>query len=401
MIQLKNDFKTIQIALYLVDLDDKKYAVHRYVLPKLMSSTTDLIPSRQLMNTKMENLYGAYFKARTERMGNLSVVSLVLTIVDPHIVKDQHLFDEALDLFSDVLRGHTSFNSDVFNDEKRMLIEQWETLKDKKRAYARERFVAHFFKDDPYGYPLSGTLKDIKKLNVDDVFQYYQEMLPKQARYVVVNGHLDDHEMKRVEEKLGQTKKNEHPFITSFRKPHEKQVNIETTKMQQAIVNMGYVFPIFRHDDLYDAAVIVETVLGGYPESRLFKVIREEQGLCYDIASSYDYYKGVMMISSGIDLSKVDHALQSIEELVENMKKTGLTEVELEQAKAYYVHQIKSSLDSQSTLTKRAFVRDMLNYQETIEEKLEKIEAITLEDVNQAVTYLTLDTVYILKGETL
>lgn len=401
MIHIKNDFKTIQIALYLVDLDDQKRAVHRFLLPRLMTSTTDHISSRKKMNTVMENLYGAYFKARTERMGNLSVVSLVLTIVDPHIVQDENLFLEALNLFADVLYGHQSFDSDVFLDEKRMLIEQWETLKDKKRSYARERFVETFFKGDSYGYPLSGTLKDIKKLNVSDVYDYYTEMLDRQTKYVVVNGRVSDAEMCLIEEKLGAMKKSNLPFVTSFRPPHEKKVIIETTKMQQAIVKMGYIFPIFRHDRLYDAAVIVETILGGYPESRLFKVIREEQGLCYDIASSYDYYKGVMMISSGIDLSKVDHALKSIEDLVEDMKKTGFTLDELEHAKAYYIHQIKSSLDSQSTLTKRAFVREMLNYQESIEDKLAKIQSITLEEVNEAALYLTLDTVYILKGEAL
>lgn len=401
MIQIKNDFKTIQIALYLVDLDDRNYAVHRYLLPRLMTSTTDLIPSRKQMNTKMEDLYGAYFKARTERMGNLSVVSLILTIVDPQIVKDTHLLNEALDLFSDVLNRHQSFNSDIFQDERRMLIELWETLKDKKRSYARERFIEHFFKGDSYGYPLSGTLKDIKKLKVSDVFDYYQNVMEKQAKYIVVNGRINDLEMKMIEDKLGATRKLNIPFVTSFRAPKEKNVIVETTKMQQAIVKMGYIFPIFRHDELYDAAVIVETILGGYPESRLFRIIREEQGLCYDIASSYDYYKGVMMISSGIDLSKVDHALSSIEELVNQMKNKGFTQVELEQAKAYYIHQIKSSLDSQSTLTKRAFVREMLNYQETIEEKLSKIASITLEQINLAASYLTLDTVYILKGETL
>ena len=399
MIHINNDFKTIQIALYLVDADDKNYACHRYLLPRLMTSTTDKVISRKEMNTKMEDLYGAYVKARTERIGNLSVVSLILTIVDPTIVKDPALFDEALNLFKEMIDDHSSFNLDTFNDEKRMLIEQWETLKDKKRAYAREKFVEHFFKGDSYGYPLTGTLKDIKKLTVDDVFDYYQNMLPNQARYVIVNGRLSDEDLIKVESKLGKTKKMGLPFITSFRKPHEKKVIYELTQMQQAIVKMGYVFPIYRHDKLYDAAVIVETILGGYPESRLFKIIREEQGLCYDIASSYDYYKGVMMISSGIDLSKVDHALQSIEELVANMIEKGFTEEELTQAKAYYIHQVKSSLDSQSTLTKRAFIREMLDYTETVEEKLEKIEKITLEEANLAATYLVLDTVYILKGE--
>jgi len=400
MIYIKNDFKTIQIALYFVDLDDAKYSVHRFMLPKLMSATTDFIPSRQMMSKKMEELYGAYIKVRTERMGNLSVMSLVLTCVDPHIVKDENLFNDALRVFKDVIDPTRNFSRDVFNDEKRMLIEQWETLKDKKRAYARERFLSLFFENDPYGYPLSGTLKDIKKLQLEDVESYYKDMIENQVRYVVVNGRISDQHQEKIEEVLKKPVSMTLPFITSFRGPRPVKHVVETADMKQAIVRLGYLLPIYRQDPLYDAAVIVDTILGGYPESRLFKIIREQEGLCYDISSGYDYYKGVMMISSGIDLSKLGHALDAMTKLVDELKKKGITPEELNHAKAYYTHQLKSSLDSQSTLTKRAFVKEMFHYDETVEEKLAKIEAITVDDVNQAAKQLIYDTCYVLKGET-
>lgn len=397
MIQLINDFKTIQIAYFFVDIDQKAYAVHRYLLPRLMTSSTDHITSRQQMSKQMEELYGAYIKARTERMGNLSVMSFVLTFVDPKIVKDPDLFDQAMALFDQVIFSHERFNQDVFDDEKRMLIEQWETLKDKKRSYARERFTSLFFEGDNYGYPLSGTLKDIKKIKIKQMETYYQHMFSKQRVYVVTNGHTEGLDLAPIGHKFGD-QTLEYPLITSFRAPREVKMVTEETDMQQAIVKMGYILPIYRHDALYDASVILDIILGGYPESRLFKVIREEEGLCYDISSSYDYYKGVVMISSGIDLSKVDHALKSIQDLVENIKTSGITGEELLHAKAYYIHQIKSSLDSQSTLTKRAFVREMLHYQETIEEKIQKIENVRLEDVEKAASMLVLDTIYVLKG---
>jgi predicted Zn-dependent peptidase len=222
-------------------------------------------------------------------------------------------------------------------------------------------------------------------------------MLLRQRVYMVVNGHTNGLDFSRLENRF-KDQHQDYPFITSFRPARELKYIVEETDMKQAIVNMGYVIPIYRHDPLYDAAVILDIILGGYPESRLFKQIREEEGLCYDIASSYDYYKGVSVISSGIDLSKIDHALERMKNLVEVLKKEGITETELMHAKAYYIHQLKSSLDSQSTLTKRAFVREMLHYQESIEDKINKIERVTLHDVNQAASQMTLDTIYVLKG---
>jgi hypothetical protein len=49
-------------------------------------------------------------------------------------------------------------------------------------------------------------------------------------------------------------------------------------------------------------------------------------------------------------------------------------------------------------LTKRAFIRDLLNYEETIEEKLDKINRITIDGVNEALKKLTIDTIYVLHG---
>lgn len=399
MITLRHDFKTIQIALYLIDIDEKKQTTYRYLLPRLMTTSTDQYPTRQQMNQACEDLYGAYFKTRTERMGNLSVMSFVLTIVDPKIVKDPTLFERALHLFHEVLHGHTSFSDHVFHDEKRMLIEHWKTLKDNKRAYASHRFQTLFFGDDLYGYPISGSLQAIKSLKKEDLESYYRDDFHQQARYVVINGHTDDLDLSMIEQTIGPSTVMNHPLVTSFRKASPKPPITDITDMQQAIVKMGYILPIYRRDALYDAAVILETIMGGYPESRLFRIIREERGLCYDIATSYDYYKGVIMISSGIDLAHADQALIDIQDVIRHLQKDGITDEELAHAKAYYAHQVKSSLDQQSVLTRRAFVRDMLHYVESVEEKLIKIEAITKDDVNQAAQYLVCDTIYVLRGE--
>jgi predicted Zn-dependent peptidase len=399
MIVIKNDFKTIQIAVYLTDLETPDTRVYRFLLPKLMVTGTDQLPTRLSMNRRLEQLYGAYIKPRTERIGNLSVMSFSMTIADPKIVEDPKLWPDAIQLFKEVLFDHRAFNEEIFYEEKRMLIEQWETLQDKKRAYAQHQFQRLFFGDDPYGSPISGTLEQIKKTTLKHLVDYYQRTILHQAKTIVLNGHVDDQMKDELFKHLGSDIAFTDPFVTHFRAPRPLVKEVESTIMKQAIVHMGYILPIYRIDELYDAAVILDTILGGYPESRLFREIREKEGLCYDVSSNYDHYKGVLMISSGIDLSKVDFAIEQIKILVENMKNDGISAEELDHAKAYYIHQIKSSLDSQSTLTKRAFIRHLLNYQESVEARITHISNVTLEDVKKALSQLTIDTIYVLEGE--
>jgi predicted Zn-dependent peptidase len=400
MILIKNDFKTIQFSVYFTDFDEEDTRVYRFLLPKLLTSHTNKLINRQMMSEKLEDLYGAYFKVRTERIANLNIINIVLTIVDPKIVDDSKLLDQALEMFHQVLFERSSFNEDIFNEEKRMLIEQWETLKDKKRLYAQTKFFEHFFSHDPYGYPLSGKLKDIKKTTLPKLIDYYNNVFLSNMRKVVINGRIDIDDQKKIEKQLVRDTIMDMPFISKFRKPKDVRFFEEKTNMKQAIIKIGYHFPIFRKDELYHASVLLDTILGGYPDSRLFKEIREKSGLCYDISSSYDYYKGFIMISSGVDADNRENALLEIKNQVNLLINQGITEVELIQAKSYFIHQVKSSLDSQSTLTKRAFIRDLLNENETVEEKIEAIKAVTIEDVEKALKELTLDTIYVLYGGT-
>ena len=398
MLSIHNDFKTIQLAVYFTDLDKEDTRVYRFLLPKMLTAHTNSLNSKLLMSQKLENLYGAYFSTKVEQIGNYSVISMVLTIVDPKIVEDETLLDQALELFNDVIYGHDEFSKSIFNEEKRMLIEQWETLKDKKRLYAQTKFYEHFFENDKYGYPMSGTLEDAKKITLTKLKKYYQSVFMNNATRLVVNGNVSDQDLIKIEMLFKQEHKTNIPFLTQFREPRALKTVFEVTDMNQAIVKIGYHFPIFRANALYDAAVILDTILGGYPDSRLFQQIREIQALCYDIQSNYDQYKGVITISSGVDIKNKEKALNSIKDLVFDMISKGITEQELIQAKFFYQHQIKNSLDSQSVLTKRAFIRDLLNYDESIEEKLEKINRITIEEVNEALKRLTIDTIYVLYG---
>jgi predicted Zn-dependent peptidase len=105
------------------------------------------------------------------------------------------------------------------------------------------------------------------------------------------------------------------------------------------------------------------------------------------------------MIAAGVEKQQVTYAIDEIKKLVDSMIKNGISDDELLHAKAYYQHQIKTSLDSQSVLTKRAFIRDLLNYSESVEDRLKEIQLVTINDVNQALKVLILDTVYVLKGD--
>src|SRR5690554_2039785 len=398
MIQIKNEFKTIQFALFFTDYDEKDTRVYRFLLPKLLISHSNTYKTKTLMQKKLEDLYGARLYTRSERHANLNVMSFMLTIVDPVIVDDHDLINQSIALLNDIFVDRSYFDEDIFMEEKRLLIEQWETLKDHKRVYANVEFGKAFFGDDLSAYPMSGTLEDIKKLTLDDVISYYQKKFFDNEIKIIINGHIDEHVQTIKDSLLIKAKSKDFDIEFKFRDVKPLNQIQEETKMNQAILKLGYHLPIFRFDPLYEAALCVDTILGGYPESRLFKEIREKQGLCYDVSSNFDFYKGVLIVSSGVSKQQKDYALEEIIKEVDRLKIDKVDLEELSYAKAYLVHQIKSSLDSQSYLTKRQYFRDIFNDQTPTEKRIENIFNVSLEDIYQVIDMIKLDTTYVLYG---
>ena len=398
MIEIKNEFKTIQFAFFFTNYDAKDTRVYRFLLPKLLASHSDKFTSKSFMQKHLEDLYGARIYTRSELHANLNVMSFVFTIVDPKIVNDDELIHKSIDLLNDMFVDRNYFNETIFNEEKRLLIEQWETLKDHKRAYANVEFGKAFFESDLAAYPLSGTIQDIKKLTLADLTNYYKNQFFKDDIKVIINGHYEAY-IAYIDQHLKIKTQNQHlkPAF-KFRSLKPLQKLEEETQMNQAILKLGYLLPIYRFDSLYEAALCADIMLGGYPESRLFKEIREKQGLCYDISSNYDFYKGVITISSGVAKNQKDYALEEIIHTVESFKQQEITESELLYAKAYLIHQIKSSLDSQSYMTKRAYFKRLFNDHTTTDQRIESIKKVTLENIKNVVRMIELDTTYVLYG---
>lgn len=396
---IDNTFKTIQFSAFFTTLDHLDNRAYRNVLPSVLTKTNDSFKTKLSLNEHLEDLYGAYFRHKVEKYGNLSVIIMTLTIPHPKILKDETLFDQALDLFKKTIFERDSLSEDVFNDEKRNLVELYEGLKDRKRQYAQIKFFENFFEGDNDRIPLAGSLKDIKKMTFEGLNAYYQTVLNKDQMEIMVNGDLDDMMKSKVQKAFLNHDINTYNLNTSFRKPRALKTVREKIETKQAILMLGYILPIYIKDSLYEAALLFDAILGETPESRLFQKIREEKGLCYDVSSSYDGYKGILLIHSGVSLDQKDDALNAMIELINDMKKLYVTEEELNSAKSYLSHVYKSNSDSQSTLTRRKFSSLILNDPSTIDDRIERILNVTIDDLKQVIDQLTLDTIYMLEEE--
>ena len=75
---------------------------------------------------------------------------------------------------------------------------------------------------------------------------------------------------------------------------------------------MGFRTGIDAWDEDYPALMLLNAVYGGTTTSKLFLNVRERLSLCYYASSGLMKYKDVMLVSSGVEFSKVGQAQDEI-----------------------------------------------------------------------------------------
>lgn len=120
--------------------------------------------------------------------------------------------------------------------------------------------------------------------------------------------------------------------------------------------------------------------------SRLFQNIREKQGLCYYIGgrhySSYDH--GVFFIRAGIDKGRFDFGLEQIYAEIASIATGDITQEEFDQAIGNSIGKLQMGIETSDDMAS-FFGTQHLVYGniETIEEQLQKFQAVTKESVKE------------------
>lgn len=125
---------------------------------------------------------------------------------------------------------------------------------------------------------------------------------------------------------------------------------------------------------------------GGF-SSRILGKIRVEMGSTYDLIGVYDAYKeiGYFQISGMVNNNNFSKAVDVIKKSYEEWKTDGISEEELEDAKAFYSNSFETikddPLDYGSFLLKNHLYGFPENYDEIL---IEKIKSLKIEDIKRA-----------------
>jgi zinc protease len=202
-------------------------------------------------------------------------------------------------------------------------------------------------------------IEDLRKVTLDDVKQFYAKFYGAAHATVAINGQFTAADEQKLAAELLGNWTNSAAF-TRVPDPYQKTAaadrKIETPDKQNALYVAGMNIRMKDEDPDYAAMVIANYIFGGSGASRLFKRVRDKEGLSYGIGSGFNVPPkedgatfNVYAISNPQNAPKVDASFR--DELARTIR-DGFTADEVAEAKkAWQEEQMVNRSDDYSLLS--------------------------------------------------
>lgn len=148
---------------------------------------------------------------------------------------------------------------------------------------------------------------------------------------------------------------------------------------------------IDRHDDRRFALRVLDTILGSSSSSRLFQEVREKRGLAYSVFSFNALYanSGAVGLYVGTRPDNVSSAMEVISQELDRLREDPATVEELARAKENAKGRMVLALESTSARMNRLGSNLLAGTPLlSIDEMVERIDAVTVEDLHELVAEL-------------
>lgn len=397
-------FKTTRVEITFTNHLTKETATKRALLPYLLKAVTENYPTRGKMQIHLEDLYSASFSAGIKKVGLTQMITFNLSIINnKYTLNNEDLFTEGLDFINEVL-FNPLFTEEIFQEEKRLLLEYFQGIYANKMRYTLRKTLEEMYKDEKYSVDANGTEEELKELSLDDCINAYHDMIHTDTININIVGDVDiDEVTESIESKLF-FEPRQNNLILVDQSPKAKRNEIERFEHQdinQGKLVIGYQFPIYYQTEDYYKAVVLNTLVGGGPESLLFKRIREDLSLVYFIGSVYDNYKGTLVVYAGINQEEYSNVQNEITNVLEDVERRNYDDKFLTIAKKSIVSGLLQSFDSSSSLISRLNTLSLFDKELDVEELTDKINEVTKEDISRLIVKLKKDVSYLLRNDSL
>lgn len=299
-------------------------------------------------------------------------------------------FSLSLEMLSDML-FHSVFDAEELKRERNVIVEEIKMYQENPAYHLDDLFESMMFGGSALGRDIAGTPKTVLSMEREALLAYKKSHYVPSNMVVSIAGNYPSDAEEVVKKLFIDPFHFEHPAPPafepfSFSSDAWPRIEVDHRKIEQVQLGLGFAAYNYFDPRLY-ALKLLSIILGGNMSSRLFQRVREDHGLAYSVNAGTSVYEdaGTFLITAGLDGKRLSHALELIVRELVTVVKQGVTEVELSEAKQFVRGKTELSLeDSERVAQWYANQQIFLPEPLSVEEKLSRFEAVTVDEVNAA-----------------
>ena len=222
-----------------------------------------------------------------------------------------------------------------------------------------QRLCSVLWAESIFRFPVFGTMEVLGELKREDILARLKVLLHGKRLLIAAAGNITLDEVRH------------HVDRTYASLPAGEPIRIEPPRqgfgfeivdrpVRQVYVALANRFPSLR-DPQYPSALVASMVLGDGMSSRLFRQLREERGLAYDVAAQVDSFSvaSTLLISATVEPHSVPTVLELVLGELEKVRKDSFEPQEIERVVAMVTAQLEMEGDSVSSLLWRAIETEL------------------------------------------
>ena len=299
---------------------------------------------------------------------------------------------KAADILFDMIRNPRLDEKDI-ETEKGVILEEINMCEDDPGDVVYEVNESSLFKDTSLQMQILGERETVSALRKEDIISYINDNYCADKTVIGISGNFNEEEMLSKVKEYFSDMPAKSKGDGYYAVPFNKGITLKTMQTEQTHIMMCFNGIGIEHEDLY-ALQVAMFILGTGTSSMLYQKIREDLGLCYSIDSWLGRYRGGGYIAVSVSLSP-DSEEKAINEIIKIIAgfSGSVTEKQVNIAKEKLISSLIMSREQpQSKFSSMGYNQIMLSRFIEDDEIINKIKAITLEDVVVASKkYLLLD----------
>lgn len=280
-------------------------------------------------------------------------------VINVLTTKDE--YDKTLELLNEVVNNATfeDYEIDKVKTEKLNTIKR---NKDVPLQRAIEEYRDLIYQNSPYSISSKILEKNIPYITKEDIINYYNSIFAPKNLVISINGNIDKDKTIQDLNNIFKPKENTKNFdfaqynskIPTVTTPRQTIQKVPTT--ETAWILLGWQTNGVLNEKDYATLQVIDSLLGSGMSSRLFKDLREQEGLAYQLGSGYspNVLRGSFLLYIGTNPQTLDKAKSGLFAEITRLKTEYVGDKELQDAKekllGNYVIGLETNLDKASNI---------------------------------------------------